>query len=120
MREEMMTEILNELSSSSGDIEAAALVSTDGLMMASVLPTSLDEDRVGAMIAAMLTLGDRTAQELSRGSLDQVMVKGDAGYVLMTHAGTDSVLAVLAKASAKLGLVFLDAKRAAESLGKVV
>lgn len=120
MREEMIVNILNELTGSSGDVEAAALISTDGLMIASVLPASLDEDRVGAMNAAMLTLGDRSAQELGRGSLEQVMVKGDNGYVLMTYAGPDAVLSVLAKASAKLGLVFLDAKRAAASLSKVL
>jgi predicted regulator of Ras-like GTPase activity (Roadblock/LC7/MglB family) len=72
------------------------------------------------MSAAMLSLGDRTAQELGRGTLDQVLVKGDEGYVLMIHAGPDAVLTVLAKATARLGLVFLDVKRAAESIAKLV
>jgi predicted regulator of Ras-like GTPase activity (Roadblock/LC7/MglB family) len=80
----------------------------------------LDEDRVGAMSAALLSLGDRTAKELARGGLDQVLIKGDKGYILMTHAGDDAVLTVLAKPQAKLGLIFLDVKRAAESVGKVI
>lgn len=120
MREEMIISILNDLNGSSGDIEASAVISTDGLMIASVLPAGLDEDRVGAMNAAMLTLGDRSAEELSRGELEQVMVKGREGYILMTHAGAEAVLSVLAKASAKLGLIFLDAKRAAESIAKLL
>jgi hypothetical protein len=120
MREEMLAAILNDLNGSSADIEASAVISTDGLMIASVLPSSMDEDRVGAMTAAMLSLGDRTAQELGRGELDQVMVKGQHGYVLMLHAGEDSVLTVLAKPNAKLGLIFLDAKRAAASIPKVL
>ncbi len=120
MREEMIISILNDLNSSSGDIEAAAVISTDGLMIASILPATLDEDRVGAMNAAMLTLGDRSAHELNRGDLEQVMVKGENGYILMAYAGPDAVLSVLASASAKLGLIFLDAKRAAENIEKVL
>lgn len=120
MRTDMLTSILAELNGSSADIEASAIVSTDGLMMAALLPSNMDEDRVGAMSAALLSLGDRTAKELARGGLEQVLIKGDKGYILMTHAGDDAVLTVLAKPQAKLGLIFLDVKRAAESVGKVI
>ena len=120
MRADMLTSILSELNGSSADIEASAVVSTDGLMMAALLPSSMDEDRVGAMSAALLSLGDRTAKELARGGLEQVLIKGDKGCILMTHAGEDAVLTVLAKPQAKLGLIFLDVKRAAESVGKVI
>lgn len=109
----MLTSILTELNGTSADIEASGVVSTDGLMMAAVLPAGLDEDRVGAMSAAMLSLGDRTAQELGRGALEQVLIKGALGYVLMIYAGEEGVLTILAKPNAKLGLIFLDAKRAA-------
>ncbi len=120
MRADMLTSILSELNGSSTDIEASAVVSTDGLMMASLLPAGMDEDRVGAMSAALLSLGDRTARELARGSLEQVLIKGDKGYIVMTHAGEDAVLTVLAKPQAKLGLIFLDVKRAAEAVTKVI
>jgi predicted regulator of Ras-like GTPase activity (Roadblock/LC7/MglB family) len=38
MREEMLTSTLSELNGTSADIEASGIISTDGLMMASVLP----------------------------------------------------------------------------------
>jgi predicted regulator of Ras-like GTPase activity (Roadblock/LC7/MglB family) len=120
MREDMLAAILRELSGTSADIEASAVISTDGLMMAAQLPQGIDGDRVGAMAAAMLSLGDRTAQELARGGLEQVLIKGDRGYVLMTYAGGNAVLSVLAKPTAKLGLIFLDVKRAAESISKLL
>ncbi len=120
MRQEMLGSILNELNGSSVDIEASAVISTDGLLISSVLPQEMDEDRVGAMSAAMISLGDRTAQELARGDLEQVLVKGNAGYILMTYAGQDAVITVLAKPKAKLGLIFLDVKRAAENIAKVL
>lgn len=120
MRSEMLKAILDELNGTSADIEASGIVSTDGLMMAAALPSGLDEDRVGAMSAAMLSLGDRTAQELERGSLEQVLIKGDRGYIIMIYAGDEAVLTVMAKPNAKLGLIFLDVKRAAENIAEIL
>ncbi len=120
MRADLLTAILDDLNGSSGDIEASGVISTDGLMMASILPSDMDEDAVGAMSAAMLSLGDRTSTELARGTLDQVLIRGDEGYVLMTHAGEEAVLTVLAKPNAKLGLVFLDVKRAVANIEEVL
>lgn len=120
MRADLLNSILSELNGSTADIEASAVLSTDGLMMASMLPAGMDEDRVGAMSAAMLSLGDRTAEELARGGLEQVLIKGGHGYILMTHAGKDAVVTVLAKPNARLGLIFLDVKRASESIAKLI
>jgi predicted regulator of Ras-like GTPase activity (Roadblock/LC7/MglB family) len=120
MRSEMINSILSDLNGSSADIEASAVLSTDGLMMDSLLPAGMDEDRVGAMSAAMLSLGDRTAEELARGTLEQVLIKGDHGYILMTYAGSEAVVTVLTKPNARLGLIFLDVKRAADAIQKIV
>ena len=120
MLADTLKSVLTQLNSSSTDIEASAVISSDGLMMASLLPQGMDEDRVGAMSAAMLSLGERTSQELARGNLEQVLIKGDKGYVLLTGVGSESVITVLVGANAKLGLVFLDVKRAAEALSKVI
>ncbi|MBS1828594.1 MAG: roadblock/LC7 domain-containing protein [Bryobacteraceae bacterium] len=112
--------ILGSLSASSGDIEACAVVSTDGLMMASNFPAGLDEERMGAMTAALLAMGERTSNELSRGDLEQVYVRGRNGMVIMMGAGHDGVLTALCSKNAKLGLIFLDMHRAAEEVGKVI
>lgn len=120
MRTDMFQQVLEELKGSSADVEASALISTDGLMIASALPQGMDEDRVGAMSAALLSLGDRAARELARGTLERVLLQGERGYVIMSSSGTEAVLTVLAKQNAKLGLLFLDIKRAAEALAKLV
>jgi predicted regulator of Ras-like GTPase activity (Roadblock/LC7/MglB family) len=119
-RTEQMVGRLRDLQASTPDIEASAVVSVDGLIMASALPTDVEEDRVSAMSAAMLSLGERIASELRRGVLDEVYIHGNDGYVLLMSIGEDAVLTVLARAKAKLGLIFLDMKRAAEDLSKLV
>jgi predicted regulator of Ras-like GTPase activity (Roadblock/LC7/MglB family) len=119
-RTESMTVVLKDLEAGTPDIEASAIVSVDGLIMASALPQDVEEDRVAAMSAAMLSLGERTAQELNRGKLDQVFIRGEDGYVLLMNAGEDAVLTTLVRKDAKLGLIFLDMKRAVEELSKLV
>jgi len=71
-RTELMVDRLRDLQSGTPDIEASAMVSVDGLIMASSLPADVEEDRVSAMSAAMLSLGERIANELGRGTLNQV------------------------------------------------
>ena len=112
--------ILNTLSASSGDIEASAVVSSDGLMIASNFPVVLDEDRVAAMTAALLAMGERSAGELNRGHLDQVFIKGEKGNLVLLSAGPEAVLTTLTTPRAKLGLVFLDMKRAAEEIARII
>lgn len=102
------------------DIEASAVVSVDGLIMASALPPDVEEDRVSAMSAAMLSLGERIAGELGRGTLDQVYIRGHNGYVILMSVGEEAVLTALAREDAKLGLVFLDMRRAAADLARLV
>ena len=90
-RTQLMVDRLRELQASSPDIEASAIVSVDGLTIASALPQGVEEDRVSAMSAAMLSLGERIATELGRGSLDQVYIKGEKGYVVLMSVGEEAV-----------------------------
>lgn len=117
-RSQLMVDRLRELQSSSPDIEASAVVSVDGLTIASALPPDAEEDRVSAMSAAMLGLGEKITKELGKGHLEQVYIKGNNGYVIIISIGDDAVLTALARDHAKLGLIFLDMRRAAEDLSK--
>lgn len=119
-RTEQMVMRLRDLQAGTADIEASAVVSVDGLIMASSLPADVEEDRVSAMSAAMISLGERIAGELKRGVLDQVYIRGDNGYVILMSVGEEAVLTAMARNNAKLGLIFLDMKRAVEDLNKLV
>jgi predicted regulator of Ras-like GTPase activity (Roadblock/LC7/MglB family) len=115
-----MVERLRDLQASSPDVEASAVVSVDGLSIASALPQDVEEDRVSAMSAAMLSLGERIASELGRGILNQVYIKGEHGFVILMSVGEEAVLTVLAREQAKLGLIFLDMRRATEDLTRLI
>jgi predicted regulator of Ras-like GTPase activity (Roadblock/LC7/MglB family) len=102
------------------DVEATAVVSADGLTIASSFPGGVEEDRVSAMSAAMLSLGERIAGELGRGGMEEVYVRGENGYVVLRAVGEEAVLTVLARHQTKLGLLFLDMRRAAEDLAAML
>ncbi len=117
---EMMVERLRELQVRSPEIEASAVVSVDGLIMASSLPSNMDEDRISAMSAAMLSLGDRIAAELNRGELNQVYIRGTKGIIILMAVGGEAVLTVMANHSAKLGLIFLEMRRTTADLEEII
>jgi len=119
-RTDQMVARLREMQISTPDIEASAVVSVDGLIMASSLPGGIEEDRVAAMSAAMLSLGERIATELGRKELEQVYIHGDKGHVFVIAVGQEAVLTVLCREQAKTGMVLLDMKRAVAELAKLV
>jgi predicted regulator of Ras-like GTPase activity (Roadblock/LC7/MglB family) len=119
-RADLMVSRLREMQITTPDIEASAVVSVDGLTIASALPPGVEEDRVSAMSAAMLSLGERIATELGRRTLEQVYIHGDKGHVYVFAIGEEAVLTVLCREQAKQGMVLLEMRRAAEDLAKLV
>jgi len=118
--ENKLLEALRGLLAKSQDIDSAAVVSLDGFVMAAVLPQGYEEDRLGAMSAALLSLGERTAQELGRGDLAQVFVEGTKGYVFLLAAGHEAVLNAVVKRGSKLGLVLYDIRDTARRIAAII
>lgn len=115
-----LNRVLRSLQSGTPDIEASALVSEDGLMIASALPQHVQEVRIAGMSSTLLSLGMRAATELGRGSLQQVLIRGDQGYVVMVKAKSGTMLLALCTKDAKLGLIFLDMSRAVEEIDRIL
>ncbi len=119
MKEKKIDEILHNLVVTNSSIEGVALVTSDGLMISSHLPGNMDEDRISAVSAALLSLSERVVEEVEKGTPEQVTIKGSEGYIVLTSAGEEAVLTVTTSNNAKLGLLYLDIKKAANELKKV-
>jgi predicted regulator of Ras-like GTPase activity (Roadblock/LC7/MglB family) len=117
---EKLSGILQNFVTSTNDVQGAAVVTPDGLPLATSLPGAMDEERVSAMSAAMLSLGERIGNELARGTIDRIFVEGNQGYGVLTSCGEDAVFLVLANQSAKQGLLMLEIKRALTELKLVL
>ncbi|ABD00967.1 uncharacterized protein ACVW0Q_002341 [Thermostichus sp. MS-CIW-21] len=112
--------ILQNYVSSTPEVQGAAVVTPDGLPLASALPAGMDEERASAMSAAMLSLGERIGKELSRGAIERIFVQGEKGYGVLTSCGPDAVLLTLASHEVKQGLLFLEMKRVAASIAEAM
>jgi uncharacterized protein len=115
-RSAKLDQILAELVGQVPEVEAAAVVSFDGLAMAAALPAGMDEDRVAAMSAALLSLGERAAEGLGRGELSQFYVEGENGTVFLVSADDEAVLVAVASRGAKVGLMLFEVRRAAAAV----
>jgi uncharacterized protein len=111
---------LNDFVQGSPDVEASAVVTFDGLVMASALPFDMDEDRLGAMSAALLSLGEQAANGLGRGDMRQLFVEGDHGFVFLMSAREQAVLAAVTSRAAKIGFILYEMRRAADVVGAVL
>lgn len=119
-RSGLLDRAIADLLAQAPEVEAAAVVSFDGLPMASALPATMDEDRVAAMSAALLSLGERAAEGLGRGGLNQVYIEGDAGTVFLVSCDDEAVLVAVAAKGAKVGMMLYEVRRAAESVAGVL
>ena len=117
---ETLDVILKKLLVAIPEVKAAAIVSVEGLPIASALPQGIDETRIAAMTAALLSLAERAIQEMSQGDFEQVYVKGTNGYLLVLAAGQNAVLTVSTTKDVRLGLIFLDCKRTCEKIARLI
>ncbi|HME55201.1 MAG TPA: roadblock/LC7 domain-containing protein [Candidatus Lokiarchaeia archaeon] len=117
---EELEEILKNLTANIPEILATAVVSVEGLPIASMMPTEIDDTHIAAITAAMLSLGERAALELNKGPMEQILVRGEQGNILVMGAGSNAVLTISTTKDVKLGLIFLDCKRACEKISKIV
>jgi len=102
------------------EVDAAAVISVDGLIMASALPQGINEDRVSAMSASMLSLGQQINKEMRLASLEQIYTRSNNGYVVLLAIGKLAVLTTLVKGDAKLGVLFLELRKAADDFTQML
>lgn len=120
-KEQLLLPVLKELNTSTGgDIDASAVVTMDGYLLASQMKESTDLDRFSSMCASLLALGEQTTSEVAVGEMQQVMIMGSDGLMVLTHAGSDAVLALSALPKATQGRVLMQSKKAAEEIGRLL
>jgi predicted regulator of Ras-like GTPase activity (Roadblock/LC7/MglB family) len=119
-RADQLASALDDFLAVSPDVEGAAIVSPDGFPMASALPAHVEEERLAAMSAALLILGERSASELGKGNLAQIFVEGPYGHVVIMAAGQAAVMVAVTSTSAKIGLVIFEMRQTTRRIASVM
>lgn len=115
-----LDKVLYQLHIDSLEIESSALISKDGLTLVSQLNKGVNEDHIGAMSAAMLSVGNRMIENLAHSSTNSIMIQSSSGYVIVTAVTDDLLLTVMTRPDSQLGMVFHDIKTAANSARAIV
>jgi predicted regulator of Ras-like GTPase activity (Roadblock/LC7/MglB family) len=113
-------DLLKELLRAIPEVNAAAIVSAEGLPITTALPQGVDETKMAAMIAALLSLSKIAINEMNKGDFDQLYVKGSNGYLLFLQAGPKAVLTVSASLDVRLGLILLDCRKTCEKIAQLI
>ena len=117
---DQLDQVLNNFERNVPHVEATAVVSTDGLVIASRLPDQVEEDRVGAMGAAILSISTRSGEELDRGEMVRVLIEGTDGYLLIRSIGDVAILVALVNKKVRLGMLFYECKQCIKQLTEIL
>ena len=116
---EILEKILRDLRAT-GDIDASAIVSRDGLLIAADIPQNVNAEAFAAMTAAMLGAAETATSELGRGVPDRVIVEGKEGKIIATGAGSKALLVVMTNPKASLGLILFEIGKASDKIKEVL
>ncbi len=116
MNAEKIQQSLEALKHRSSTIEGVALVSSEGFIMASVLPDAVGEERVAGLSASFLGLAERCTAELGKGKSVQLFIQADNGFIVMLNMGNGTNLCALASKEGKPGMILFDMKKTAEEI----
>lgn len=118
-KREKISLVLQKLKTS-GDIEGAAVITRDGLVIASDMSSDIDADTLAAMSATMTGAAETVIQELKKSSPERVIVESKNTKLITIGAGSNAILVCVVKSNAKLGIVLLDMKKASSNISEQV
>ncbi len=112
---ERIKQQLNELKAELPEIEGIAVLTKEGLPIASIFST-IDPAILSAITATLNNVSEKAMEELQKGLLETVIVQGEQGHLVVQGIGTSAVIAVLASKSAKPGLLYILVNRVSDKL----
>lgn len=117
-KKEVLAKILGKLKQSVG-ADAAAVVTRDGLLVASNLSTNVDGETLAAMTATMVGAAETAMSELKKKDITRVVVESKESKLISTGAG-QTILVCMVNAKSNLGLALLEIKKAANLIKEEV
>jgi hypothetical protein len=118
-KQQQVEAVIRELRQALTDVSGVIVATPDGLVLGADISES-DPARGAAMLATASGLGKRITETLNLGTAQELVIKGDRGYIAVYRAADKAVLGVLARADANLGLINLEARSAVGRLASIL
>ncbi len=110
--------ILQDLEGKVADIIGSAVIRTNGLLIASALPSESNERMIAAMSAALLGTSKRSAEALFNGIFKSLSLELDKGNMFLINAGR-VILVAITKKEPNLGLITLEMEDASNKIRNI-
>ncbi|HEY6585641.1 MAG TPA: roadblock/LC7 domain-containing protein, partial [Candidatus Methanoperedens sp.] len=107
---------LSELENSTGDIISTAIVTYDGLIMASTRSDTMHRETFAAYGAATFKRAGETMEELTGENIDVLIYESKNHMVVTARAGAYALLIVLTGKNVQMGLVLMNAQNTARKI----
>ena len=101
------------------ELSGVMIASQDGLAIAHDFPDG-EAERVAAMAATALGLGKRISERTNMGDLQETVVRGENGYLVVYGAGDDAVLVMQGPIDSNLGLMRIEARVASVEIKQLL
>jgi predicted regulator of Ras-like GTPase activity (Roadblock/LC7/MglB family) len=115
---QLLEEVLEELTMHNPDILSALVVSDDGLNVASGIPYH-DDDEIALATSDLTDMAEDFSKRLEQGKLNRILLEGERRTTIVVRSSRHTILVVLVPADAKLGLVMLSMRRAANQISSI-
>jgi len=120
MNRDEIKSILVGFINKSSHIESAAVMTRDGIPLVSCLTGGVDPGTLSAVSASLLSLANKTLSQMTKGKLQQVLIQGDEGFVLLVGVGDNAVLSITSEPDSKLGILLHEAKLSARKIASLL
>jgi predicted regulator of Ras-like GTPase activity (Roadblock/LC7/MglB family) len=107
---------LEQLENSTGDILSSALVTDDGLIMASTTSGDVNKETFAAYCAAAFKRASETMEELSSENIDTLLFESKNNRIVTVRVGEHALLVVLTSKNVQMGLVLINMQRTAQKI----
>lgn len=112
---EDVSRVIADLKRAEG-IRALAVVSREGILVASEIPGDVHPETFAAMSAVMLSAAETAYLEIGQAIPDRLIVETDEGKLIITGAGERSMLVALADGRAGIGHLTVEMNKAVARL----
>lgn len=102
------------------EVAGAALVSREGLVVASRLPAQADSEAMAALMVTLARTAEQLAEASGRTTIDRMVLEGAGGMIIAMPVAAESLLVVLTAPGAAAGKLLYDLRQSRGDLAALL
>ncbi|MHA1593828.1 MAG: roadblock/LC7 domain-containing protein [Candidatus Baldrarchaeia archaeon] len=118
---ERARQLLQNLVSTSPNIEICTLISSQGLPMITIGSSQVDDRVIAVTTLTLFSVARKALNELKRGDIKKMLIEGENEYVILASINNQGFLVAITRSkNVNLGLILMSMSRAVEELTKIL